>query len=481
MMSLTPLAIIVAFAVPQLNPKPVPVRHRVGLYLASPVLAGVETTTVGRTLGGGGASGLTISTTTITGGTDTRVLFDDAGTVGEDAGFVYNKATDSVTLLGNITAITGVFSTSVELSHATANSLTAASGVLSIEGVALVDVSSAQSISGKTIPSFELGAAVTDTTIARSAAGTMTIEGVTVAELGTVQSWTAAQTFTAPVLIPPGSVAAPGLVFTGTGDNEGIALTGGGGGLTFVLDAVAYQTIGATNTTLKSTSGLGWSSGDPSAAGADTILLRDAAAAIQLGADAASPVNQTLGAHDAVGTDIAGPSFSSNGGRSTGTGLGGAVVHQTSPSGSTGASLNSLAVRDYIYAGVKTLTAAAATDVVRVALAQRGFAGGLFQYCVRASDATDDLLRCGEAEFSAVNKAGTETCTIATIGTDVCSDTVTPGTCAVSTLTAALTCTSASADTVDIEINAAAAITETTLNVGWRLQMNYGSGTVTPQ
>lgn len=43
--------------------------------------------------GGGSAAGITIGTSIITGGTDTRVLFDDAGVVGESAGLTYVKAT----------------------------------------------------------------------------------------------------------------------------------------------------------------------------------------------------------------------------------------------------------------------------------------------------------------------------------------------------------------------------------------------------
>jgi len=46
---------------------------------------------------------LVINTTPIIGGTDTRVLFNDAGVVGEDAGFTYNKTTDSVTVAGDLT------------------------------------------------------------------------------------------------------------------------------------------------------------------------------------------------------------------------------------------------------------------------------------------------------------------------------------------------------------------------------------------
>lgn len=47
--------------------------------------------------GGSGSSGITIGTTTITSGTSTRVLFDDGGVVGEDAGFTYDKTTNIIT------------------------------------------------------------------------------------------------------------------------------------------------------------------------------------------------------------------------------------------------------------------------------------------------------------------------------------------------------------------------------------------------
>lgn len=47
-----------------------------------------------------GGSGLTVGTTTITSGTDTRVPFNDAGVYGEDAGLTYNKTTDILTVGG---------------------------------------------------------------------------------------------------------------------------------------------------------------------------------------------------------------------------------------------------------------------------------------------------------------------------------------------------------------------------------------------
>ena len=48
------------------------------------------------------SSGITIGVTTITSGTDTRLLFNDSGVVGEDNGITYNKTTDTLTLVGNV-------------------------------------------------------------------------------------------------------------------------------------------------------------------------------------------------------------------------------------------------------------------------------------------------------------------------------------------------------------------------------------------
>lgn len=50
--------------------------------------------------GGGAASGVTIGTSVITGGTNTRVLFDDSGVIGESAGLTFVKATGTLGLSG---------------------------------------------------------------------------------------------------------------------------------------------------------------------------------------------------------------------------------------------------------------------------------------------------------------------------------------------------------------------------------------------
>lgn len=59
---------------------------------------------------GGGSSAITIGTTSITSGTDTRVLFDDGGKVGESAGFTFNK-TSKILIINSINIGTGNVST----------------------------------------------------------------------------------------------------------------------------------------------------------------------------------------------------------------------------------------------------------------------------------------------------------------------------------------------------------------------------------
>jgi hypothetical protein len=68
---------------------------------------------------------------------------------------------------------TGYFATSIELGHATANTLTASGGILSCEGVAQVNLSASQTLTNKTLTSPVIG-------------GSPTAAGATWTDLGTV-------------------------------------------------------------------------------------------------------------------------------------------------------------------------------------------------------------------------------------------------------------------------------------------------------
>lgn len=89
------------------------------------------------TTGGGGGT---------PGGSDTHVQFNDGGSFGGEAGFVYNKTTDSATLVGSVTAASFVSSSTsagtLTLSEASAN------------GSNFVAISAASSLSGNTTYTF---------------------------------------------------------------------------------------------------------------------------------------------------------------------------------------------------------------------------------------------------------------------------------------------------------------------------------------
>lgn len=59
---------------------------------------------MGVTITSGVVAGMAIGMP-LSGGTDTRVLFNDGGTVGEDAGLTYNKTTGALTIGGNATLL----------------------------------------------------------------------------------------------------------------------------------------------------------------------------------------------------------------------------------------------------------------------------------------------------------------------------------------------------------------------------------------
>ena len=81
-------------------------------------------------------------------------------------------------------------------------------------------------------------------------------------------------------------------------------------------------------------------------AGADVILSRRAAANLQFGAaDAAAPVAQTLSVQSVVAgtTNTAGANLTITGSQGTGTGVGGSIIFQVAPLGSSGSAQNALA------------------------------------------------------------------------------------------------------------------------------------------
>jgi hypothetical protein len=124
----------------------------------------------------------------------------------------------------------------------------------------------------------------------------------------------------------------------------------------------------------------------------------------------------------------------------------------------------------------RDLTEGVATAVTQLAAPQTAgvnFADATVQWVVYATDGTDTQMRRGATYLAAVNKAGTETCTVGDIGTTVVA--VSAG-----TLTCTSSCITGLADLVQFALNCTSSLTQTTLRAQVRLDMMQPN-TVTPQ
>lgn len=173
-----------------------------------------------------------------------------------------------------------------------------------------------------------------------------------------------------------GSTSATGTTNTYIGLSAGSSITGGSGNTALGRDALANTSSGVgsdvavgyralyANTGGQSV-GLGYLAGSSITSGNQNIFLGQEAGdstAVSAsnrfvagsnscpisnvffgsGESVASPVAATVNASGASGTNVAGASLTIAGGKGTGTGLGGSVLIQVSPAGSTGASQNAL-------------------------------------------------------------------------------------------------------------------------------------------
>jgi hypothetical protein len=226
---------------------------------------------------------------------------------------------------------------------------------------------------------------------------------------------------------------------------------------------------------IPSPAGLGFISVGTTIGGADTHLCRDSAATLQLGADAVAPVAQTIKAHDATGTDIAGANLTLEGGQSTGNGRGGSYIVKTSLSTTnTAATTNSYSTRAYLSAKYVNLTESSATLVLNVSLATNRYCGIRLLGTTYADNGTDYQVVTETLAIAAVNKNGTVTTAVSASSP---AATLTSS----GTLTTAWTAV-ANSNGIDIKNNAVSSLTQTSLATKWRIEIDSDdTPTITPQ
>lgn len=219
-------------------------------------------------IGGGGSSGsgsITIGTTTITSGTDTRVLFDDGGVIGESSGLTYTKGTTTLNI-STIKSLTGV---NFALSATAPTATTGASQV------------------GKTVSITASDAVASTDTNGAAAGGVVTITSGAAARRvsgdangGNISLVTGAGigTGTAGVVLVPSSATAGLLSIASANDiTTGFRLDGTNKAITFYGNNTALGVMISGATYLRDSSTFGFASGDPATTSTDTYLSRAAA------------------------------------------------------------------------------------------------------------------------------------------------------------------------------------------------------------
>ena len=151
------------------------------------------------------------------------------------------------------------------------------------------------------------------------------------------------------------------------------------------------------------------------AGGSDLVLMRVAVRNVRLGDDdVAAPGGQTLSTQNAaVGTDRAGGFLSIIGSLGTGNGLPGIIDVKAGAYTPTSGSAAQASVSRATFGKVKPLTDGTATTVESLPLATNTMIGGIIEYTIVATNGTDHQSATGQVYYSAVNKAGVITATVA--------------------------------------------------------------------
>jgi hypothetical protein len=140
-------------------------------------------------------------------------------------------------------------------------------------------------------------------------------------------------------------------------------------------------------------------------------LVQDAAATLQLGIDAAAPVDQTIKGPDGSGNDKPGGGFSVEDGAGTGAGAGVGVKLRTAyslPVAATAATLQTKYTRKWEVAKTWAIVdAAAAVPIITITCPAGGFVNGKIIYSLECIDHDGAEMQCesGEVTFAALQHA----------------------------------------------------------------------------
>ena len=258
----------------------------------------------------------TVSASASAGGSDTQVQYNNSGAFDGNAGLTVNKTTGAVTQTQN--ALGTTTAAGITLQNTTAAALNAQQISPSVDVVG-------QGWESGTSASYELRARI----------NLLPVQGTNVTGTLQIQMASKGSTPSNIVTLTQGGVFTVNTSVIVGGTNNYATLRGAN-------SATGGLGLGSANL-IAFSSGTAFGTGNIS--GGDTLLGRQAAATLRLGAaDAAAPVAQTLGVQSVVAgtSNAAGANWTFTGSRGTGTGAGGDIIFQTAAPGSSGTSQNTL-------------------------------------------------------------------------------------------------------------------------------------------
>lgn len=435
------------------------------------------------------------------------------------SGTVINSGTPAV---GNVPTYSNTTGTNIAPSSALTLTGTnaALTGNLTANGGAFTNALTLGGVAVSTATGANPSASVGLSAVNGSAATWMRSDGAPALSQSIGPTWTGAHIFNAssgvPVTITPGAANTSGLVFNGFSLTGSSAVTGIDlSGTWNTSGAPDFLSVNVTNTASNANANLfnfkasgasklslspsgtltqngnyvttgtifvgGYilitGSGGFHATGNGIMEFVDTAGtgftSLSLGPDDATANDGTLKGASGVGTDKDGGKIIVAGGKSTGTGRGGALVGQTSPSSTTGSSANSYSTRSYFSAKEAALTESSATLFANITVAASKAFGATVNCTLMANDASDFQVLRSVLDVSAVNKGGTAT--VALVQTDKTQP----------SFTGTLSCTYTAVvngNSIDLKANAVSSLTQTRLGVIWSAEIDGDAvATVTPQ
>lgn len=332
--------------------------------------------------------GITVGTTTITSGTTTRVLYNNAGVVGEYAVTGTGNAvlSASPTLTGTVAAAGATFSGTIVQTSSSATAFESGPNGSTNPVFRLVN-STASSATGLSITGNAAGSGVTLTALSSGAT-----EDIIFIPKGTTGSLRLNNS------VPQFHLNTFGLFYA---DGGGVYLRGNGPGIQ--LQGVSGQSFPTSGAYFEFSGGI--------------RMRSPAAATLTFGAaDAAAPVAQTLSVQNVVAgtTNAAGATWTMRGSLGTSQGVPGRIHLAAGAMIAASGTTQQTAVDRAIFNATKVLTNNSATTITNVTAAASGSAGGQLGYYIEVTDGTDYQYEVGVVSFGVTNKGGVfsgNTCT----------------------------------------------------------------------